>query len=81
MTKLQNLYRAAIAADASVATVPNVSADENGQWWVYGIATNELTALLSIAEWYGYDCESVEHLDFDGVCDHLERIARKEASK
>ena len=76
MTKLQNLYRAAIAAEWSTG-VPGLGIDPEGRWLnvKYNWPMPEGSVVLLIAERIG--CDDT----LDAVLAALERIARKEASK
>lgn len=87
MTKLQTLYRAAIAADASVA-VPGLSIDEYGRWLneqaddrpgPRTFPIREDYAMLQIAVKMGPTPD--EGSTYEWACATLERIARKEAVK
>ena len=87
MTKLQNLYRAASAADASVA-VPGLTVDEYGRWLneqaddrpgPRTFPIREDYAMLQIAVSMGPT--PAEGSTFARVCAALERIARKEGGK
>ena len=92
MTKLQNLYRAAIAADASVAE-PGLSIDTEGRWLsemplpndsggcYQNVEDDKFAAILigvraTIGGTWPAD---KDEFDVDDVCEYLERIARKEA--
>ena len=79
MTKLQNLYRAAIAADESVA-VKDMAIDEDGQWCLW---LDHTSTMLRLEEWQARTLIMAQNgiTENREVCVHLERIARKEASK
>jgi hypothetical protein len=74
LTKLQTLYRAAVAAEPSVA-VPELEITDWGEWinTKYNEAITEGAAASFISRGLGV-CEK-------SVFKALERIARKEASK
>lgn len=74
MTKLQNLYRAAIAADPSVE-VPGLGITDWGEW----VNTRYMEA---ITEWSAMSFISANlGIHKREVFAALERIARKEANK
>jgi phage tail sheath gpL-like len=78
LTKLQTLYRAAVAADASVA-INGLGINPDGVWYVMvGNTKHSVWILHEHAERIIAD---ELHAFIEDVPDILERIARKEASK
>jgi hypothetical protein len=79
LTKLQTLYRAAVAADPSVA-VRCMDIDNDGQWCLW-LEYNSVT--LRLEEWQARTLIMAQTgiVENKEVCVFLERIARKEASK